>query len=172
MEKEKSKFIREVVVFCATYLAFIGLKALGILQQPWRSVLSFPFWYVFVSFCCSLAFLAAIGAVTAVKAVNHRKKVDRRVIRQAKAAGVWDKPQYLGGRALELRAWEDFKIKRLPGETDTALRRRCGKIEIVKQIAKEHGRKIKKIKADGHNIQITLCDETPPREGGHSNEQS
>lgn len=55
-----------------------------------------------------------------------RRKVDRRIIRQAKAAGVWNKrPTPLGGRALELKAWEDFKIRRLPGETDAELRRRC-----------------------------------------------
>ena len=55
----------------------------------------------------------------------RRRKRDRRIIRQAKAVGVWDKPQALGGRALELKAWQDFKIKRKPGETDACLRRRC-----------------------------------------------
>lgn len=40
--------------------------------------------------------------------------------------GAWDKrPMPLGGRALELKAWEDFNIKRKQGETDTELRRRC-----------------------------------------------
>ena len=61
-----------------------------------------------------------------IKARKHRRIVDARIIEQAKAAGVWDKvPIVLGGRALELKAWEDFKIKREPGETDAQLRRRC-----------------------------------------------
>ena len=56
---------------------------------------------------------------------RHRRKVDARIIAQAKGAGVWDKkPIVLGGRALELKAWEDFKIKREPGEPDAHLRRR------------------------------------------------
>lgn len=128
MEKEKAKFIRETVIFCGAYIVFIGLKALGILQQPWWSVLLFPFWYVCVSFGFSLAFWAVIGTVTAFSAVNDwisRRAVDRRVIAQAKAAGVWDKPQRLGGRALELKAWKLYRIKREPGEPDFYLRRRC-----------------------------------------------
>lgn len=57
---------------------------------------------------------------------RHRKKEEARIIAQAKASGDWDrKPLALGGRALELKAWEDFKIKREPGETDAQLRRRC-----------------------------------------------
>lgn len=35
------------------------------------------------------------------------------------------KPEPLGGRALDMKAWEDFKIVRKPGETDAGLRRRC-----------------------------------------------
>lgn len=56
----------------------------------------------------------------------RRRKTDARIIAQAKGAGVWDKkPIVLRGRALELKAWEDFKIKREPGESDAHLRRRC-----------------------------------------------
>lgn len=57
---------------------------------------------------------------------RRRRKADARIIAQAKEAGVWDKhPIVLGGRALELKAWQDFKIKREPGEPDAHLRRRC-----------------------------------------------
>lgn len=56
---------------------------------------------------------------------RHRRKADARIIAQAKGAGVWDKkPIVLGGRALELRAWQDYQIKREPGEPDAHLRRR------------------------------------------------
>lgn len=51
-------------------------------------------------------------------------KRDRRIIRQAKAAGVWDDPHIIGGRALELKAWQQYRLKRRPGETDACLRLR------------------------------------------------
>lgn len=55
----------------------------------------------------------------------RKRKRDRRVIRQAEAAGVWDRVYALGGRALELKAWKDYRIKRKPRETDACLRLRC-----------------------------------------------
>lgn len=61
-----------------------------------------------------------------IKRWRRRRKADRRIIAQAKGAGVWDKkPIVLGGRALELLAWQNYNIKRKPGETDKELRRRC-----------------------------------------------
>lgn len=70
--------------------------------------------------------LAITWLIVQLKHWHRRRKVDRRIIRQAKAIGAWDKrPTTLGGRALELKAWEDFKIKRKPEETDAQLRRRC-----------------------------------------------
>lgn len=79
-----------------------------------------------------LTFITIVGAVEAavriyaiIKHLRHRRAVDRRVISQAKGAGVWDKqPIVLGGRALELKAKQDFKIRRQLGETDAQLRRR------------------------------------------------
>lgn len=55
----------------------------------------------------------------------RRRKIKRRIIRQAKAAGIWDNLNALGGRALELKAWEAYRIKRKSGETDACLRIRC-----------------------------------------------
>lgn len=56
---------------------------------------------------------------------KHIQAVDARVKRQAIAAGVWDKmPIVLGGRALDLKAKENFGMEREPGETDAELRRR------------------------------------------------
>lgn len=81
-----------------------------------------------------LCFLIAIyGALMVVLSVagkialwRHRRKADARIIAQAKAAEVWDKkPIVLGGRALEIKAWQEFRIKREPGEPDAHLRRRC-----------------------------------------------
>lgn len=121
---------------------------------------------------CTFGIAMALRIARRNEQWQHRREVDARIIAQAKEWGLWDKPRLLGGRALELKAWEAYKIKRAPGETDAHLRSRYVKIEIIKQKAEVYGFKIKKVKIDGHNIQITLCDETPPREGGHSNEQS
>lgn len=63
--------------------------------------------------------------VLGLLAKRRKRKRDRRVIRQAEAAGVWDRVYALGGRALELKAWKDYRIKRKPGETDACLRLRC-----------------------------------------------
>lgn len=116
----------------------------------------------------------------------RRRAVDRRIIRQAKAAGVWDKtPIVLGGRALELKAWKDYKIKRKPGETDYDLRisymiaqvygaktahykvnkrkRKKELVEKVKQIAAKHGYKDIKVKTDGYNVEVSLNDITLPQ---------
>ena len=55
----------------------------------------------------------------------HRKlKVNRRIIRQAKAAGVWGNLDTLGGQALTLYAWKHWAIDREEGETDAQLRHR------------------------------------------------
>ena len=62
-------------------------------------------------------------------------KRDRRIIRQAKAAGAWDRMNVLGGRALELRAWQQYRLKRRPGETDACLRLRMQKA-VLDEIAK------------------------------------
>lgn len=61
-----------------------------------------------------------------IKQRRHRREADHRIEEQAKAAGVWDKePLVLGGRALEIKAWRHYKIKREPGEPDAHMRRRC-----------------------------------------------
>ena len=79
--------------------------------------------------CCLVIYGTAIMVIDIIARIahwRHRRKADARIIAQAKGAGVWDKkPIVLGGRALELKAWKDFKIKREPGEPDAHLRRRC-----------------------------------------------
>lgn len=83
-----------------------------------------------LTLCCCLMIYYTVAMVyniiAWIKKRRHRRKADARIIAQAKGAGVWDKqPIVLGGRALELKAWQDFKIKREPGEPDAHLRRRC-----------------------------------------------
>ena len=76
---------------------------------------------VLVGVCFKVAVLTCFATIKRIR----KNRRDRRIIRQAKAVGVWEKPRCLGGRALELKAWEEFRIKRKPGETDRELRRRC-----------------------------------------------
>lgn len=69
---------------------------------------------------------SVLSGIEKFKSWRRRRLVDRRIVEQAKALGVWDKnPIVLGGRALEIKAWERFKIKREPGEPDAHLRLRC-----------------------------------------------
>lgn len=118
------------VLWCALsgilWLLLLGLKATGAVHMSWPAAVLGVIWIPWLA----MALFAAAGSVLVtaarLKRWYRRRKVDRRIIRQAKAAGVWNKrPTPLGGRALELKAWEDFKIRRLPGETDAELRRRC-----------------------------------------------
>lgn len=81
-----------------------------------------------LSFCLVIygTAMMVLDIIARIARWRHRRKADARIVAQAKAAEVWDKkPIVLGGRALELKAWEDFKIKREPGEPDAHLRRRC-----------------------------------------------
>ena len=60
----------------------------------------------------------------------RRRELDRRIKRQAVALGIWDKkPIVLGGRALELKAWDEYRIKRRAEESDPHLRLRCMEAE-------------------------------------------
>lgn len=120
------------VWICCEFVAFvlwailIILKTAGAVRMSWPLVLSGIVWLSWIMFLLVPALVALVRQAAKLKRWYRRRKVDRRIIRQAKAIGAWDKrPTPLGGRALELKAWEDFKIRRLPGETDAELRRRC-----------------------------------------------
>lgn len=175
-----------VLVGFVLWVALIILKAAGVVTMHWALVLSGLVWLTWLMY--GLAALAAfiVCQLAKLKRWIRRRRADRRVIRQAKALGVWDKqPTVLGGRALELRAWKDFRIKREPGETDKDLRVRYTMekiaehfkakggpkktkrqkkevVEKVKRIAAEHGYENVKVKTDGYNVEVTLCDETVP----------
>ena len=105
------------------WLALMCLKADGVITTSWPLVIS---GIVHLPITTSFLLYLVVGIFLILKRRHRRRMNDRRIIAQAKAAGVWDKhPLVLGGRALELKAWQDFKIKREPGEPDAHLRRRC-----------------------------------------------
>lgn len=53
---------------------------------------------------------------------KRKREVNRRIIRQAKAAGVWGDIEKMGGKALELYARKVWGIYREVDETDAHLR--------------------------------------------------
>lgn len=131
MEERKDNRYMAVWICCelvalVLWAILIALKAAGAVRMSWPLVLSGIAWLSWIVFLLVPALVALVRQAAKLKRWYRRRKVDRRIIRQAKAIGAWDKrPTPLGGRALELKAWEDFKIKRWPGETDAQLRRRC-----------------------------------------------
>ena len=131
MEERKDNRYMAVWICCefaafVLWVILIALKTAGAVRMSWPLVLSGIVWLSWIVFLLVPALVALVRQTAQFKRWYRRRKVDRRIIRQAKAIGAWDKrPIPLGGRALELKAWEDFKIKRWPGETDAQLRRRC-----------------------------------------------
>lgn len=77
--------------------------------------------------------------VERIKMAIRRRKKDRRIIRQAKAMGVWGKPMVLGGRALELYAKKHHRLKREPGESDRVLRLRILNDQALKDRMSAYG---------------------------------
>lgn len=120
-----------IVIVCIGGLS--ALKSIGLFRIS-------PSDLIIVSFilpAAGILFFAAIAVPVLILlyicACIRRWKRDRRIIRQAKALGVWDKPLRLGGRALELKAWKLRRMKRQPGETDQQLRYR-----LAGELAKAH----------------------------------
>ena len=86
----------------------------------------------------SVVWVAIVWIIASILAKMNlqyrRRKVYRRIKKQMKAAGTWNAPQALGGRALEILAWERCGLRRQPGETDKNLRNRCVDVITAKTI--------------------------------------
>lgn len=130
MDERKDKrllqlLVADVIVALVIWAILLVLKGLGLVDMGWLAVL---FGFAWISWLLmGLTALAVVIAreVVKLKRWNRRRKVDRRIKKQAEAAGVWGRPNALGGRSLDLHAQEWYGIKREPGETDAHLRRRC-----------------------------------------------
>ena len=127
MREEKDKralALLMLVAACCMLLWFMLIiaKAQGMVGMNWPVVLLGIIWIP-----AGIYGLAADLADVLVYAAKfkRRRRIDREIRARAKAFGVWDRPDILGGRALEIYAWEHFMIKRREGETDLELRRRC-----------------------------------------------
>lgn len=126
------------------WLSLIVLKAFGMVRMSWIAVLLGGFWLLPLLLVISVALILMARLIAHFKHWYRRHKVDRRIIRQAKKTGAWNKrPTPLGGRALELKAWEDFKIKRQQGETDVELRTRIELAETLNFQIKETAERLK-----------------------------
>lgn len=116
----------DIIAALVLWAVLIIAKAVGAIDLHWAVVLSGIAWISWALFLTTALLYALIMPVLYIRHRYRLHKVDKRIIRQAKAIGLWDKKLYfLGGRALELKAWHDFRIKRRPGESDVQLRRRC-----------------------------------------------
>lgn len=127
-EEKDSLYMAGIIIGVLAGLAVWGilipLEAAGVIELGWIIVLSSFAWVAWLVFTLSGLVAAVLWLLSILKRRLRAYKVARRIIRQAEAAGVWDSPQLLGGRALELKAWIDYKIKRKPDETDYHLRNR------------------------------------------------
>lgn len=140
----EGKDTRIIAVFflsvCASVMLWpplIALKVAGITDMHWALVLTGFIWIAWAVMAIFALVAACKYGVKALKRWHRRRKNDRRIIRQAKAAGVWNNPTALGGRALELYAWKTHRLKRKPGESNKGLRLRCEAERIKKEIGAE-----------------------------------
>ena len=87
------------------------------------------FFIMLLSICAYVLLVVFASVITMVKRWYRRRKIDARIIRQAKAAGVWN--TNAGGRALELYAME-CGVRKYAGESDAHLRLRIKEIAETK----------------------------------------
>ena len=123
----KGKIIVALVV--VNWLLLIVAKATGEISMSWPLVWLSILWIPYFVFCVTLVIMimviAALSVKDRVRDKLRARDVNARIRAHAMAYGIWDRPEALGGKALELSAWEHYKIKRKRGETDKELRCRC-----------------------------------------------
>ena len=117
-----------MLLSCGGWLALVTAKVCGVIALNWIIVLLGAFWLPVLVLTFLTISAAALLLAARIKKKYRRRKTDRRIIRQAKAAGVWDRyPTPLGGRALELIA-RKHGLSRREGETDAQLRSRITEV--------------------------------------------
>lgn len=129
-KKENSALLKtNMVVAVIAWLILIVAKAAGAIAMHWALVWLGILWIPYVVLCTALVITIIVICARSIKDRVHDKlrarNVNAQIRAHAMAFGVWDRPEALGGKALELSAWEHYKIKRKRGETDKELRCRC-----------------------------------------------
>lgn len=138
MNEGKDRRILAVLILsvCVAVLLWpplIALKVAGITDLPWAAVLTSIVWIAWAVMTVCAIYGTILWLLKKQTRWHRRRKKDSRIIRQAKAAGVWDNPKALGGRGLELYAWKKHRLRRKPGEPDKELRRRIAATEADKR---------------------------------------
>lgn len=116
------------------WLILIAAEATGAMSIGWTAVTLGVVWIpavmLLVGGCEVLFLLLALR----IKRKIREWKNARRIRAQAIHMGIWNVPQALGGKALDMCARENYGIKRKSGETDMELRRRCMEIEAERHM--------------------------------------
>ena len=135
MEKQKTEdgcaslILFDVGLALMIWGVLIILKACGVIGMHWALVLFGIVWISWGLFALSALVLWMMPLYIKLRKRIRRRKRDRKIKRQAKALGVWEAPNILGGRALELKAWDEYRLLREDGETDAQLRGRMAEIQ-------------------------------------------
>lgn len=113
MERENKSYLIVWFTIAAIsgllWLTLIGLKYFGLVSVGWITVLLGVWWIPL-----SLLAIGLTAGLTLIAFGRVRSQIGRT-----------KRPKPLAGKALDHAAWNDYKIKRKPGETDEQLRRRC-----------------------------------------------
>lgn len=115
----------EAMLSLVMWVVLIILKAFNAIYMHWALVLSGILWISWALFLLTAIVAGAVTLATRIKAEYRQRKIDRRVRTKMDQLGLWAMPQVLGGRALDIYAWDQLRIKRKPGEGDADLRHRC-----------------------------------------------
>lgn len=89
-----------------------------------KELLYFALYFFISGAVLELGMFTAVALINITRESRRKRKVNSRIIKQAKAAGVWGDIEKMGGKALELYAWKVWLICREEGETDEHLRLR------------------------------------------------
>lgn len=119
-----AEICKELIVWAALigWVLLVIIRALGIIDMHWAIVLTSGVWITW-GICALIALAAVIMHIIAKLRRRRRlRKVRRRIMKQAKAAGAWN-VEIAGGKALDAFAVV-YSMERQPGETDAEMRQR------------------------------------------------
>lgn len=134
---EKKTLLKMYAVLALVMWAIVvASRTTGAMGISWGAALLGCIWIPAAMFAICVLFAGVVIGAEKFERMVRRRQLDRWIRARAEALGVWDNPNVLGGRALELWAKEHYGLKRQPGETDRELRGRC-MVEILRREAKK-----------------------------------
>ena len=125
MDKIKLKVMTALIcgMFYGTvlYVLFHIAEAAGVVSTKWPATMFAIVWLLWLAYFSILLAGHIQLRIKQLELWYRRRKLDKRIIKQAKTAGVWN--TNAGGRALELYA-KKCGVKKYEGESDAHLRAR------------------------------------------------